>query len=232
MTVWAISDLHLSLASSDSREQYAARWRDHAIKIARNWDQVVGRNDLVLIPGDISMALNHRQVQPDLAWLDRRPGLKVLSPGNHDGWFGEVGKLRSMLRPSVKAVRNDAIEVAGAIVCGCLGADVPTEDDPVAGSGEELERVAVALDLAMKLRRPGQPLYVLWHYPPIDQLGRPGPWVELFEKHQVDVCVYGHLHIEEQWSRAVQGRVGSVRYYCVAADAVGFRPLKVGTLED
>ena len=30
-----------------------------------------------------------------------------------------------------------------------------------------------------------------------------------------------------QWSLAVQGAVRGIRYYCVAADAVGFRPLRV-----
>lgn len=225
MNVWAISDLHLSFARPESRESIAGRWRDHAVKIAQHWDQSVRREDLVLIPGDISMARNHREVQPDLAWLDRRPGLKVLAPGNHDGWFGEVAKLRPMLRPSLRAVNGDAISLEGTIVCGTLGADVPEDDAPT--PVKELERITRALEMAAALRLPGQPLYVLWHYPPIDQLGRPGPWVEVFEQHQVTACVYGHLHIEEQWSRAVQGVVGSVRYHCVAADSLGFRPLRI-----
>jgi uncharacterized protein len=43
----------------------------------------------------------------------------------------------------------------------------------------------------------------------------------------VTACVYGHLHIEGQWSMAVQGDVRGVRYHCVAADAIGFRPLRL-----
>ena len=43
-------------------------------------------------------------------------------------------------------------------------------------------------------------------------------------------CVYGHLHNQSEWSVAVQGTVRGVRYHCVAADAIGFRPLRIGTV--
>jgi len=95
MTVWAIADLHLSFAHPDRRERYAGRWRDHAAKIEAGWREVVGPGDLVLLPGDLSMARNHRDLQPDLAWLDRLPGTKVLAPGNHDLWWNGAEKIRS-----------------------------------------------------------------------------------------------------------------------------------------
>ena len=98
MNVWAISDLHLSFARPDRRERYAARWRDHAVKIEQNWRDVVRSGDLVLIPGDISMARNHRDLQLDLTWLDRLPGTKVLAPGNHDQWWNGVESVRPLLR--------------------------------------------------------------------------------------------------------------------------------------
>ena len=105
MRVWGLADLHLSFARPDRRERYAARWLDHAKKIETEWRAVVRSEDLVLLPGDISMAVNHRDLQPDLAWLDRLPGTKVLSPGNHDRWWNNVKAIRSMLRPSLLAVR-------------------------------------------------------------------------------------------------------------------------------
>ena len=68
---------------------------------------------------------------------------------------------------------------------------------------------------------------MLWHYPPFDAFGRAAPWVSAFEEAGITACVYGHLHTEGQWSRATQGNIRGVRYYCVAADAVGFRPLLI-----
>lgn len=230
MSVWAIADLHLSLARPDRRERYAGRWRDHAEKVATAWRAAVAPGDLVLLPGDLSMARNHRDVQPDLAWIDRLPGTKVLAPGNHDIWWNGVENVRPMLRHSTIAVGGDAVSLAGAVVCGTRGAPVPG-DDPTPEQRDELDRELDALDRALlsasTQREEGKPLYVLWHYPPFDQHRRPGPCVPRFERAGVTACVYGHLHAEGQWSLAVQGSVNGVRYSCVAADAVGFRPLRI-----
>jgi predicted phosphohydrolase len=113
---------------------------------------------------------------------------------------------------------------------------VPRVDDPNAPVDDKavaraLAGLEAALEAAAALRNgPEQPLVLLWHFPPFDAYNRPGPWVERFEHFGVTACLYGHLHIQSQWSRAVQGPRGNVRYQCVAADAVGFRPIRVSGL--
>ena len=96
MNVWAIADLHLSFARPERRERDAARWRDHAARIEARWREAVQPADLVLLPGDLSMARNHRELQPDLAWLDALPGTKVISAGNHDSWWNGVERIRPL----------------------------------------------------------------------------------------------------------------------------------------
>jgi predicted phosphohydrolase len=231
MNVWAISDLHLSFARPDRRERYAARWRDHAARIEEHWRARVQPRDLVLIPGDVSMARNHRDLQPDLAWLNLLPGTKVLAPGNNDQWWNGAAKIRPMLRDSLRAVDGDALASLGVIVCGAAGApatlDRNSPDDSKA-LDQALETLRHALDDAARLRaRPETPLYVLWHYPPFDAHGVPGPCVELLENAKITACVYGHLHSQKEWSAAVHGLRNGIRYYCVAADAIGFCPLKI-----
>jgi predicted phosphohydrolase len=235
MSVWAIADLHLCFARPARRERYAARWRDHAARIEREWRAVVAPGDLVLLPGDLSMARNHRDVQPDLAWLERLPGTKVLGPGNHDAWWNGAEKVRPLLRPSEHAVGGDAIAVGDVIVCGTLGVPVRSHADPAPGpladaEARELAALDAALDAAARLRTGAAPLYVLWHYPPFDQHRRAGPCVPRFEAAGVTACVYGHLHAEKQWSLAVGGTIRGVTYACVAADAIGFRPLRIDRL--
>lgn len=231
MAVWAISDLHLSFANPQRREHYAARWQDHAESIRKHWIETVGSRDLVLIPGDISMAFNHRDLQPDLDWLGRLPGIKILAPGNHDRWWGRLKNVRTVLRRSQRAVDGNAIVEAGAVVCGARSVDVIDLDQADLSHRQHHERVAASVQAmlaeATSLRNPGMPLYVLWHHPPFDQHGRPGLWVPSFEEAGVTACVYGHLHAALQWSFAVQGMVGGVHYSCVSADAIGFRPLRI-----
>jgi predicted phosphohydrolase len=182
------------------------------------------------LPGDLSMARNHRDLQPDLAWLEQLPGTKVLSAGNHDAWWNDVAKIRPMLRKSMLAVGGDAVATHGVVVCGTVGAPVP-DDGSEKALRESYDRELTSLDGALadaaRLRSGDSPVYVLWHFPPFDQHRRPGPCVERLECAGVRACVYGHLHIEGQWSRAVQGEVRGVAYYCVPADAIGFRPLRL-----
>ena len=235
MNVWAISDLHLSFGRPERRDQYGGRWRDHADKIARGWREVVRPSDVVLLPGDFSMARNHRELQPDLEWLGALPGTKVLSPGNHDRWWNETEAVRRLLRRSMVAVGGDAAEVRDLVVCvhsgrthvERRGRTRPTAYPPTASWSRSTALAAPGPGVAGLGGGGDRRIYVLWHFPPFDANGRPGPWVERFERAGVNACVYGHLHIQGQWSRAVQGEVRGVRYHCVAADALGFRPLRI-----
>ncbi len=233
MTIWGIADLHLSFAHPERRERYAARWLDHANRIEAAWRAAVRPEDLVLIPGDLSMAVKHRDVQPDLAWLDRLPGTKVISPGNHDRWWNSAPAIRPMLRRSILAVEGDAVATHGVIVCGARGVPPREPDTPEAQRRQvrELDHLDRALGSA-RASSEAAPIYVLWHYPPFDQNGVPAPCVARLEAAGVTACVYGHLHSEGDWAGAVQGMVGTVRYHCVAADAVGFRPLRLASPPD
>ena len=176
------------------------------------------------------MAKTHRDLQADFAWLDQLPGRKVLSPGNHDRWWNSVEKIRPMLRRSLLAVEGDAVKTHGVVVCGARGASIPREDDSKTYDPwkKETEILRRAIKAGQSLREAKEPLIVLWHHPPFDQHGRPSSIVETFQQAGVTNVVYGHLHNQGQWSSATQGLVDGIRYHCVAADAIGFRPLRVG----
>lgn len=235
--IWAISDLHLSFARPERREEYAARWRDHAEAIESHWRGAVGRNDLVLVPGDISMARGHRDVQPDLSWLERLPGTKVLCPGNHDRWYNGAAAVRPMLRRTLRVADGDALATHGVIVAGAASAPVPESGLGTAAERRSLEAAAASLSASLahaarirEERGADLPIYALWHHSPFDRHGIPGPAPALLSAAGVACCAYGHLHARAQWASARRGVIDGVRYECVAADAIGFRPLRLAEL--
>lgn len=72
-------------------ERWGDRWKNHRERLEANWRQVVGPDDITLVPGDLSFA---RDVRPDLAFLHSFPGHKVLVPGNHDHWAQGISRER------------------------------------------------------------------------------------------------------------------------------------------
>jgi len=55
----------------------------HSDMLARRWDSVVGKDDIVYYLGDLSMD-GKANAETAIDWIRARPGTKRLIPGNHD----------------------------------------------------------------------------------------------------------------------------------------------------
>ena len=66
ISIYAIGDLHLSSAVNKPMDVFGGHWTDHWTKIKEDWISRVGPEDIVLIPGDISWAMNLDDAKPDL----------------------------------------------------------------------------------------------------------------------------------------------------------------------
>src|SRR3989338_5022393 len=107
MTIWALSDLHLPFgAPSKTMEAFGPAWKNYTHKIATHWNRLVQREDLVLIPGDISWAMRLEDALIDLSWIDALPGTKLILKGNHDYWWSSAGKMAKVMPPSVHFLQN------------------------------------------------------------------------------------------------------------------------------
>lgn len=234
MRVFAISDLHLSEAAGKPMDIFGGAWEDHANRIASNWDAFVRPSDLVLIPGDISWGMTLEEAEPDLAWIARRPGLKVLIRGNHDYWWASISKVRRALPNNVFALQNDSIAVGRFVVCGTRGWVLPGRPDY--GEHDEKIHAREVLRLRMSLESAARSAsevesstgvravtLAMIHYPPIIGSQRESEFARVLEEHGVAHCVYGHLHGEGLKS-GFNGTLGSVCYSLVSADYLGFRP--------
>ena len=108
MSVFAIADLHLSLAPDVDKPMdiYGHRWHDHVRRLEENWKRMVTDDDTVIIAGDISWALKLEDAKYDLDWVDSLPGHKVMYKGNHDLWWNGITKLNKMY-DTITFVQND-----------------------------------------------------------------------------------------------------------------------------
>ena len=90
MALFTIADLHLSCALDHPMDVFGARWQDYMKKIAHRWRLVVGENDTVVVPGDISWAMNLDGAREDFAFLNALPGKKLLGKGNRVFPIGDL----------------------------------------------------------------------------------------------------------------------------------------------
>jgi len=228
--LYALADLHLSGTGDKPMDLFGELWRDHARRMAAAWDDSVGPDDTVLLPGDLSWARTLEEVRPDLAWIAERPGRKILLRGNHDSWWTSRSRVRSVLPDGCTAMHNDAAEFEGWVIVGSRGWTSP--DDPWARPGDERvfrrELVRLQSSIADADARFGRerPRIAMVHFPPWLDGRPPTEVVPILERAGVRLCVYGHLHGDDQ-RLAVEGPRGGIDFRFVAADAVDFRPVPI-----
>ena len=66
MSVFAISDLHLSQVHPKPMEIFGQHWQNYMRKIEECWRDMILPEDTVLIAGDISWAMKIEDAVPDL----------------------------------------------------------------------------------------------------------------------------------------------------------------------
>lgn len=230
-TIWAIADLHLSFARPRDFTRFGEKWRDHEARIAAAWAERVGPEDIILLPGDLSWAKRLDRAQPDLDWVSRLPGRKVLVRGNHDWWWKDLDQVREILPDGFQAVQGSCLELDGALICGTMGHIAP--NDPyfqkrkLPSYQRELGWLKDALTSAATQHSNGQPTVLMMHYPPFTSDGQPSGFSEMIAAFAPEVCVYGHLHMDYEWETAVDACRDRTRFHLVAADYLAMTPRRV-----
>ena len=227
MSVYSISDLHLSYAKPKPMDRFGAQWSDHEARVATNWRSVVGTNDLVLLPGDLSWAMRWDDFTADLSYLHSLPGTKIISRGNHDYYWMSKAKMDISLPKDVIALEQDTVAIAGFAIVGVKGWLTPgcrlydsQEDEKY--FLRERGRLERSLQMASEH---DMPIIAMIHFPPFAQQADVG-FTDLLEKYGVAHCVYGHLHGGD-WQNQTGGLIRGVRYHLVSADYLEFRPKRI-----
>ncbi|MBE5801891.1 MAG: hypothetical protein E7319_06340 [Clostridiales bacterium] len=234
MAVFAIGDLHLPGHCEKPMDVFGSHWERHFDTISDHWRKLITPEDVVLIPGDISWAMQLNEALDDLRSVDELPGTKLLLRGNHDYWWSAIGKVRSALGPTCIALQNDAVNIGGETFCGTRGWMFPVPSQPLEEQDEkvyarELIRLKMSLDQAVKLSN-GDPVTVLMHFPPLFGDGVSTAFTDILDAYPVKTVVYGHLH-GHGIKIAFQGERNGIHYHLVSCDALGFCPKRIDTTE-
>lgn len=228
MKLFALSDPHLSRSQDKPMDIFGGHWTDHPLRIAHQWDARVSSEDLVLVPGDISWAMKLPAAAPDLEDLHARPGVKLLTKGNHDLWWPRKRRqftlegLDSLLFVHGRGVRMGPLGLAVTRGWTIPGDSWFTAQDQKVYDKElrYLEESLVAIGDA------GIRVAVL-HYPPFNNRLQPGGFVELFHRYRIQHVIHGHLHGAGCERATVIGERDGITYHLTSCDHIGFDPVEI-----
>ena len=124
MSLFTIADTHLSLAGDKPMDVFSG-WSNYVERLEKNWRAVVGEDDTVVMPGDISWELKLDSAAADFGFINSLPGKKLIIKGNHDLWWSTVKKMRAFTEKhgfdTIDFINNSAVRVDDICVCGTRG---------------------------------------------------------------------------------------------------------------
>ena len=235
MNIYAIGDLHLPGGDKKPMDVFGPHWENHFERISEDWRARVADEDIVLIPGDISWAMQLADALHDLRRIGELPGRKLILRGNHDYWWSSLTQLRCSLPENMHALQNDAYDAGDVVFCGTRGWMIPPavisgaanpQGGPVSQDEKLYRREAMRLEMSLQAARRmagDRPVFAMMHYPPLlPECAREGTeFTRLMTQYGVSRCVYGHLH-GQSVQRGYVGVYNGVQYDLVSCDALRF----------
>lgn len=221
MKIYAISDLHISTNTDKPMDVFGGNWVGYLDKIHKNWQETVSDDDVVLIGGDISWAMNLDDAAKDIQTLIPLRGKKVFIKGNHDYWWSSISRVRDILPQGFYALQNDAIKFGNVVICGSRCWSVPGAPDFKEHDMKlylrESERLKLSLNAAKSMLNDGDKLIATVHFPPFNAKKEDTAYTELFEEYGVDSVIYGHIHGNKTKTEKFVLKNG-VKYYLTSCD--------------
>lgn len=242
--IFAIADLHLSFSCPEKDMAFFGKtWEHYTDKIKENWRKKISEEDLVLIAGDISWAMKD-EVTLDLAWIDALPGKKLLLKGNHDYWWSSLKKVYSLLPPSISVIQNNSFDFHDVTIGGSrlwdtseynFSSFIEFKENPKQKEKliqQDLQekiflRELSRLDTSLSTLNPKAKYRIaMTHYPPISADLKDSAASKLLEKHNIDICIFGHLH-NVQKKAPLFGEKNDIQYLLTSCDYLNFDPIEI-----
>lgn len=239
MSLYVMSDLHLSENTNKSMEVFGARWTGYTEKIKRNWCAVVNDDDTVIVPGDISWASSLDDALLDLLFIESLPGRKLIGKGNHDFWWTTLTKMKAFFEAnnikSIDILHNNAYELEDYIVCGTRGWYNDEKQQSAVNDADydkivarEANRLEISLKEAVALREKAaypKPILVFLHFPPVWSNFICREIIDVLKSYDIKKCYFGHIHGNYYVPRT-QNFEG-IDFVITSADYLQFSPMPI-----
>ncbi len=228
MSIYAISDLHLSFNTDKPMNIFGDNWKNHEKKIQESWITTIKNEDTVLLPGDFSWGMTFEEAKLDFEYLNRLPGRKIMLKGNHDYWWGTLNKIKAFFKSNnfndIDILYNNSYLVEDKIICGTRGWTISGNDEENEKIYKrELLRLEISLKDGINKYGESKEIIVCMHYPPTnDTLMENSEFIQIMKKYNVKKCVYGHLHGEAH-REAIEGYIDRIEIKLVSCDYTEFK---------
>jgi len=232
MSIYAISDLHLSFGDNKPMDIFGVTWENHTEKIKNDWIEKVSKNDLVLLPGDFSWATYLKDAYMDFEYLSSMPGKKILLKGNHDYWWTSLKKMREYMETNkfsnIDFLHNNSYEFENKIIVGTRGWRDENNSEDKRLTQREIIRLELSLQDGIKKYGNKKEIIVCMHYPPFNNYEKTElSYIEVMRKYNVKKCIYGHLHGEKAYEEAKEGIINGIDFKLVSSDYTEFNLIKI-----
>ena len=231
MRLFAISDLHLSFSADKPMDVFPG-WENYIERIYKNWQKTVGKDDTVVIAGDISWGMNLNESLADFKFLEGLNGKKIILKGNHDFWWTTVSGISKFFAENslktISILHNNCFSDGKYAICGTRGWVYD-------GNGEKDERVInrecgrLEKSLSDAENVNAQPIVFL-HYPPVYGDYVSDEIISVLKKHNIKKVYYGHIHGSGAYK--TQPEYDGILLKMISADRVGFTPVLIGGCGD
>ncbi len=228
MSLFAIADLHLSLAENKPMDIFAG-WDNYIQRLEKNWKALVTDEDTVVVAGDISWAMKLEETYCDFKYIDDLPGKKIFLKGNHDYWWGTKSKIEKFLDQkclnSINILFNNAYTCGEFAICGTRGWFLENETE---GDIKVLNREVGRLEISItEAKKTGLEPVAFLHYPPVYGSTECSEIMDVLLKHNIKKCYYGHIHGKANMRYAVEGEYKGIQLKLISCDRLAFMPVLV-----
>lgn len=237
MSLYVMADLHLSSKVNKPMDIFGSRWNDHMNKIKKYWSSIVTDDDTVIIPGDITWAIDYSEAIEDFRFIEDLPGKKLIGKGNHDYWWGTMAKNRSFLDSNgfktIDFLYNNAYKIENYVVCGTRGWYV---DEKLQNGNtkdveyekivkREAQRLKMSLTEAKNLQTNNEQILVFFHFPPVFNGFVCEEIVEILLEFNIKNCYFGHIHGVYNIPRTLSYK--GINFSIISSDYCNFVPMIV-----